>query len=126
MWGNRIATNELLTFDGATGAVTSTVLMNSPDKMVSLAFDAVTGRLYGNTSAGFGAPFEALYEIDPATGVTTFIGPILFEYDFAPSPPIPGRAVASGVALPRASVSEILTCGAADSAIRGPFGPPSR
>jgi hypothetical protein len=83
LWGNRIASNELLTFDSATGTVTSTVGMDSPDKMVSLAFDAVTGRLFGNTSPGFGAPFEALYEINPATGVTTFIGRILFDNVYA-------------------------------------------
>jgi hypothetical protein len=57
--------------------------MDSPDRMVSLAFDAVTGRLHGDTSPGLGAPFEALYEIDPATGVTTLIGRILFDNVYA-------------------------------------------
>lgn len=47
--------------------------------MVSIAFDPVGGKLYGNTSVGFGAPFDALYEIDPTTGSTTFIGRILFD-----------------------------------------------
>jgi hypothetical protein len=83
LWGMRIADNELVTLDAATGAVTSTVALDSNDDMVSIAFDAVSGRLYGNTSVGFGAAFDALYEIDPTTGATSFIGRILFENVFA-------------------------------------------
>ena len=83
LWGVRINSNELLTFNGATGAQTSTVTMDSSDNMVSLAFNPVTGILYGNTSAGFGAPFDALYEINPLTGATTFIGRILFNNVYA-------------------------------------------
>jgi hypothetical protein len=51
--------------------------------MVSLAFDPVGHKLYGNTSVSFGAPFDALYEIDPVTGNSTFIGRITFNDVFA-------------------------------------------
>ncbi|MFO0896189.1 MAG: PEP-CTERM sorting domain-containing protein [Pirellulales bacterium] len=83
MWGVRIASNELLEIDPLTGAAKSAATMNSPDDIVSLAFDVVTGKLFGNTSVAFGAPFEALYEIDPTTGNTTFVGRILFDNVYA-------------------------------------------
>lgn len=83
LWGVRIASNELFEFDPLTGAATSVATLNSPDNMVSIAFDPVSGKLYGNTSVGFGAPFDALYEIDPATGNSTFIGRILFQDVYA-------------------------------------------
>lgn len=83
LWAIRIASNELFTVDPATGAATSAAVLDSPDNMTSIAFDPVGGKLYGNTSIGFGAPFDALYEINPATGSTTFIGRILFDNVFA-------------------------------------------
>lgn len=83
IWGIRISENRLYEFNPATGAGTPGALLNSPDNMVSLAFDPVGGRLYGNTSLGFGAPFDALYEIDPATGNSTFIGRIGFHNVYA-------------------------------------------
>lgn len=83
IWGVRIASNELYQFNPLTGAAGPAVTLNSPNPMVSIAFDPVGGKLYGNTSAGFGAPFDALYEIDPVTGNSTFIGRILFENVYA-------------------------------------------
>ena len=79
----RIASNELYSFDPFTGAANLAATLNSPDNMVSIAFDPVSGNLYGTTSVGFGAPFEALYQIDPATGNSTFIGRIGFDNVFA-------------------------------------------
>ena len=79
LWSVRIASNELIEIDPTTGTAVAVIPMDSPDNMVSLAFDVVSGKLYGNTSVGFGAPFEALYEIDPGTGATTFVGRILFD-----------------------------------------------
>lgn len=79
LWSVRIASNELSLLNPGTGATLSTVTLDSPNLMTSIAFDAVSGKLYGNTSMGFGAPFDALYEINPATGNTTFIGRILFD-----------------------------------------------
>jgi sugar lactone lactonase YvrE len=43
-------------------------------RITSLAFDPVTGVLYGNTTVGFGAPADVLYSIDPTTGAATPIG----------------------------------------------------
>jgi hypothetical protein len=83
IWGVRIASNQLFEFNPVTGAATLVSTMNSPNNMVSLAFDPVGGKLYGNTSVGFGAPFDALYEIDPGSGNTTFVGNILFQDVFA-------------------------------------------
>jgi hypothetical protein len=83
IWGVRIDSKDLLSIDPATGAASVAATLNSPDKMVSIAFDPVTGKLYGNTSIAFGAPFDALYQIDPATGNSTFIGRILFNNVFA-------------------------------------------
>lgn len=83
LWTNRIGTNELIRLNPLTGAEESAVAMDSEDPIVSLAFDTVTGKLYGNSSVGYGAGFEALYEIDPDTGATTFIGRILFDNVYA-------------------------------------------
>lgn len=83
LWGVRIASNELYSFNPVTGAANLAATLNSPDDMVSIAFDPVSGNLYGNTSVGFGAPFDALYQIDPATGNSTFIGRIGFDSVFA-------------------------------------------
>lgn len=83
IFGVRIASNELYQFNPANGAAGAGVPLNSPNSMVSIAFDPVGGKLYGNTSIGFGAPFDALYEIDPVTGNTTFIGRIGYDNVFA-------------------------------------------
>jgi hypothetical protein len=95
LWGVRIADgaalDSLLTIDPATGAETGavpitiapTVAGAPPGHMTSIAFDPVSGVLYGNTTIGFGAPFDALYSIDPTTGDTTFIGRITFDNVFA-------------------------------------------
>jgi hypothetical protein len=94
IWGVRIAegdtADELLTIDPVTGASIGSVPItipttgtNQPGHMTSIAFDVVTGVLYGNTTVGFGAAFDALYTIDPVTGAATFVGRITFEDVFA-------------------------------------------
>lgn len=83
IYGVRIASNQLLKIDPTTGAASLAANLNSPNNMVSLALDPTTGKLYGNTSVGYGAPFDALYEIDPGTGNCSFIGRILFDDVFA-------------------------------------------
>lgn len=83
LWGVRITDNQLITLDAGTGAISSTVAMDSRDDIVSIAFNATTGRLYGNSAVAYGAAFDALYEIDPLTGTTTFIGRILFDNVYA-------------------------------------------
>jgi hypothetical protein len=83
LWGVRISDNQLITLDAGSGAITGTVAMDSPDDIVSIAFDVVSGRLYGNSSVAYGADFDALWEIDPLSGSTTFVGRILFENVYA-------------------------------------------
>jgi hypothetical protein len=94
LWGVRIGgvdrPGELITIDPLTGAETDSVNIsidttatNQPGYITSIAFDPVSGVLYGNTTVGFGAAFDALYKIDPLTGVADFIGRITFENVFA-------------------------------------------
>ncbi len=86
VWGVRIAGGpggELLEFNTTTGAATKVADINTTTRMVSLAFDPVGGKLYGNTSIGFGAAADTLYEINPANGNVTPLGTINFPNVFA-------------------------------------------
>ena len=95
LWGVRIASGEaldsLLTIDPVTGAQTGSVSITIPKvvtgalpgHMTSIAFDPVSGTLFGNTTVGFGAPADALYTIDPLTGAASFLGDIGFSDVFA-------------------------------------------
>jgi hypothetical protein len=83
VWGINIFENDLVEIDPTTGAAVNSVALNSEENMVSLAFDPVSGRLFGNTSVGFGAAADTLFEIDPTTGNTTVIGAIGFSDVFA-------------------------------------------
>lgn len=86
VWGVRIAGGpggELLEFNTTTGAATKVADINTTTRMTSLAFDPVGGKLYGNTSIGFGATADTLYEIDPANGNATAVGAINFPNVFA-------------------------------------------
>jgi hypothetical protein len=69
--------------DPVTGSALNSVHLDSLDNMVSLAFDVVSGKLYGNTSSGFGADGDELYLIDPLFGTTTSIGKIGFDNVYA-------------------------------------------
>lgn len=83
LWGIRIASNQLVTFDATTGAGTLGPSVNIEGPITSLAFDPVTGLLYGNTTVGFGGGPDKLYSIDPVTGNATFVGVIGFDNVFA-------------------------------------------
>ena len=94
LWGVQIGAgdelDELVTIDpltgGATGSVSITInttATDQPGHMTSIAFDPLSGVLYGNTTVGFGAAFDALYKIDPLTGMADFIGRITFENVYA-------------------------------------------
>ena len=94
LWGVQIAPgddlDQLVTIDpvtgGAIGSVPITInttATNQPGHMTSIAFDPVSGALYGNTTVAFGAAFDALYKIDPVTGMADFIGRITFQDVFA-------------------------------------------
>jgi len=76
IWGTDLDSNRLVTINPLTGVGTAVGTYDSPNKIVSLAFDAVTGSLYGNTSLGFGAPGDTLYRVNPADATTTLIGRI--------------------------------------------------
>jgi hypothetical protein len=63
--------DQLVSIDPATGAGTVVGQFNTPlSGMRTLAFDIVTGKLYGMD----GAPAAALYEIDPQTAAVTQVG----------------------------------------------------
>lgn len=92
LWGVRIAEgedlDELVTIDPATGAAVGSVAINintggafqgSPGHMASIAFDPVSGKLYGSTAEVYGAPFDALYLIDALSGAASFVGRITFS-----------------------------------------------
>ncbi len=92
LWGVTLAgTNDLVTIDVSTGSVASSVALTGVNagtgggSITSLAFNSVTGLLYGNTTPSFGDTLRGhdLYEIDPATGIASFIGNIDFDDVFA-------------------------------------------
>jgi len=84
LWGVDSDTNELLTINPHTGATSVAAQLDSPSPIVSIAFDPVTHRLYGNTALIFGTTnWDALYAIDPTSGSTTLKGPIGFAGVFA-------------------------------------------
>ncbi len=83
MWAVDAQSMNLVTIDPTTGAGTGSVVLNAPNSIVSIAFDVVSGKLYGNSAVGWGAPHEALYEINPANGNCTYIGRITFDNVYA-------------------------------------------
>ena len=87
LWGIDISGATLRTFNPATGLPTGAVsLLNAagaPVAITSIAYDVVTGTLYGNTAVGFGAPADTLYSINPVTGLVTAVGAIGFTDVYA-------------------------------------------
>lgn len=87
LWGIDIGAATLRTFNPATGLPTSAVplvdVAGAPVAITSIAYDVVTGTLYGNTAVGFGAPADTLYGINPVTGLVTVIGGIGFTNVYA-------------------------------------------
>lgn len=79
VWGIDLTSgnNSLVTINPVTGAVTSSLNIVSNFNITSIAFDSVTGVLYGNAAVAFNPNLTAsdiLYRIDPVTGVATFVG----------------------------------------------------
>jgi hypothetical protein len=72
------STSELYTIDPSTGAATAVgALVDSSENsyaITGLAFDSVTGTLYGSTSNSSPTLLQGLVKIDPATGLVTQIG----------------------------------------------------
>jgi len=87
IWGvSLVSSNNLVRIDPVTGNAIGTVAITGTraGQITSLAYDPVTGVLFGNTTPGFGdADGDDLYTIDPVTGMVTFIGPIGFNDVFA-------------------------------------------
>ncbi len=86
LWGVQIVSasaSTLYNLDPATGAAFNPVPIVGTDRglsITSIAFDAVTNVLYGNTTAFYsgGLP-DRLYRIDPVTGQTTLVGTIGYD-----------------------------------------------
>jgi hypothetical protein len=79
VWGMKIDTNQLVTFNPTTGAAALGPALDSTDDMVSIAFDPLTDTLYGNTAVGFDVSADELFTINPDTGQTTSVGLIGFD-----------------------------------------------
>jgi PEP-CTERM motif len=75
--------NALVTIDPLTGGLLSTVgITGARGAITSIAADPTTGKLYGNTTTGFGGD-DQLYLIDPTSGVATLLGAIGFRDVYA-------------------------------------------
>lgn len=87
VWGVDIAAQRLYTLDRATGAATAGPAITQPGNVlpiVSIAYDPVRGKIFGNSAVGFGITSnDALFEINPATGAATLIGAIGFDRVYA-------------------------------------------
>lgn len=75
VWGIDLDANALLTFDVLTGGIVNTLgITGTSAPITSIAFDPVTGVLFGNDTASFGGSNGALYTIDVGTGAATSVG----------------------------------------------------
>lgn len=84
LWGIDIAGEALVTLDETTGATTgTTAITNARGQITSIAFDPVTGVLYGNNTQSFGGGSGALFTIDTMTGVASYIGETGYSNIFA-------------------------------------------
>ena len=92
LWGVTLSGgNNLVSIDPLSGNVLSSTALTGVNAgaggglITSLAYNPLTGKLYGNTSTGFGDTVrdDDLYEIDPGTGALTYIGPIDFQNVYA-------------------------------------------
>ena len=78
IWSPDITTQSLLKIDPLTGLGTPVGTFKTPAgapvTMVSLAFNSITGRMFGNTSTAYSGEADRLYSIDPNTAISTPIG----------------------------------------------------
>ena len=77
IWAANTNSNQLVEIDPGTGAGSAVGSFGTPTNMESLAFDPITGRLYGITVD------DVLFGIDTATANSTFIGAVGFGSVFA-------------------------------------------
>ncbi|MCB1746144.1 MAG: PEP-CTERM sorting domain-containing protein [Gammaproteobacteria bacterium] len=92
LWGVTLnSSNNLISIDALSGAITNTVALTGTDlqfgggSITSLAYDPITGVLFGNTSTGFGDTVggDDLYTIDPLSGAVSLVGRIGFDNVYA-------------------------------------------
>ena len=81
IWGVQITTNDLVTFNPSTGvgtlgpSISGTSSTGAPVPIVSLAYDPVSGVLYGNTSVPYGGvTADQLFTINTTTGAASPVG----------------------------------------------------
>lgn len=89
VWGIRIPSNTLYRFDAGTGATVSSVPISgtllpsgAAENIVSIAYDAKGGTLYGNSSASFGGA-NNLYTVNTGTGASSLVGNLQIDNMFA-------------------------------------------
>ncbi len=70
IWAPDTDSNQLLQIDPSNGSAVAVGSFETPSSMESLAFDTVTGRLFGTTRN------DVLYEINPQTGHADLIGSV--------------------------------------------------
>ena len=88
IWTVDMTNADLLTVNRNTGALGPAIPILAPTggpvDIVSLAWNPVTGVLFGNTSVGFGnTTNDQLFTINPTTGAATFVGTIGFNAVYA-------------------------------------------
>lgn len=78
-----LSANVLFRFNPLTGGTNSSVAISgtnflpgtqTPQRIVSIAYDTAAGRVYGTTDASYGGVNGDLYGIDPTTGTAVRIG----------------------------------------------------
>ncbi len=103
-----INTSQLLTVNPVTGAGTAVGGFGSSSSIVSVAFDNVSGKLYGTTALAYGATGgDELYEINPATGAANLIGALGVNNVFALA--FDNTGVLYGVGMDRGALFTIST-----------------
>jgi hypothetical protein len=84
LWGVDTSANLLVRINPDTGVASPAASIDTADPIVSIAFDPITRRLFGNTAVGFGSTSaDALYEIDPFTGSARLKGTIGYSRIYA-------------------------------------------
>lgn len=85
LWGVDLTAgnDQLVQFDPVTGNENGrTAISNADGSIVSIAFDVVSGKMYGNTTIAFSGT-QHLYEIDVLSGNATLVGRLPYSEVYA-------------------------------------------
>jgi hypothetical protein len=83
LWGIDITNNELVSYNPVTGQeLARTAVQNTRGAIVSIAFDVVTGVLFGNTTDVYSGS-SLLYTIDTGSGATNLVGGLQYSEIYA-------------------------------------------